>query len=201
VPGRKPSPVQEWLGAKRREHGRLSGWLRHLLGRFEIRLGRARHLTDIDWGGVSRLVFVCRGNICRSPYAEGRAKEAGLEATSFGLEADGRSPADERARRVAGSRGIGLDDHVARRPEQVPIEEGDLVIGMEPWHIKGFLRGPSGSLGGRRAQVTLLGLWGPQPILTIEDPYGRDEAYFHRCFERIDQAIGGVRRRMEGGES
>jgi protein-tyrosine phosphatase len=199
VPGTKTSPIRSWLGAKRREHGRLSGWLRYHLGRAQIRLGWARGLARVDWNSVSRLVFVCRGNICRSPYAEGRAKEAGIRATSFGLEADGRSPADEVAHRVAASRGIALDGHVTRQAEQVPIEEGDLVIGMEPWHIKRFLRGRGGS-SGRQPQVTLLGLWGPEPLLIIEDPFGRDEAYFHRCFERIDQAIEGMRRRMEEGE-
>ena len=41
--------------------------------------GRYAAYRDIDWHGVERLVFVCAGNICRSPYGDRKAAQKTLE--------------------------------------------------------------------------------------------------------------------------
>src|SRR6266540_1650137 len=75
-------------------YGRRAGWLRHHVAWTLDRLGAFAPLRRIRWDDVERLVFICRGNVCRSAYADARARLAGLRSASFGLAArdgDGRS--------------------------------------------------------------------------------------------------------------
>src|SRR5215469_15602974 len=68
-------------------YGGRRGYVFHLAARAMGALGAYRRLGALDWGTVTRLVFVCKGNICRSPYAAARAQQLAVEATSFGLDA------------------------------------------------------------------------------------------------------------------
>ena len=56
--------------------------------------GFYRVYQHIDFNTVSRLVFVCSGNICRSPFGEYIAKAKGLNAVSYGLQCRGGDKAD-----------------------------------------------------------------------------------------------------------
>ena len=53
-----------------------------------------------------RLVFVCSGNICRSPFAAEYARALGLPSASFGLHADDGAAANPQALAAARRRGI-----------------------------------------------------------------------------------------------
>src|SRR5437588_1134030 len=72
----------------RSSFGTYRGLIRLALAWLENLTGRHRQFKQIRWDRVARVVFVCHGNICRSPYAEGRAVSFGLPAASFGLSAD-----------------------------------------------------------------------------------------------------------------
>lgn len=87
-----------------------------------------------------KVLFVCMGNICRSPMAQGvfaeRIKKAGLEhrvaIDSAGTHAFhvGEMP-DERARNAASKRGIDISDQRARRFRTEDFEEFDYVLAMD----------------------------------------------------------------------
>lgn len=87
-----------------------------------------------------KVLFVCMGNICRSPTAEGvfrhKVSEAGLEdqihIDSAGTIAyhEGHPP-DPRAQKAALKRGIDLSSQRARRVSGEDFEEFDLVIAMD----------------------------------------------------------------------
>ena len=139
----------------------------------------------INWARVNRLVFVCKGNICRSPYAEMRAKGCGLEVVSMGLMATSGTLANLDAIKNAVVRGIDLGLHRAKQQQDICVGTGDLLIGMEPWHAS-VLKRLAKKTG---AQTTLLGLWSNSPHPYIHDPYGHGEAYFQTCFSVIDEAI------------
>ncbi len=166
-------------------YGGRRAYLAHLWSRALYECGSYRAARRINWGTIARLVFVCKGNICRSPYAAERARTLGVRAVSFGLDATDGACADEAASRIALLRGIDLSAHRSLRLRASLIEKDDLVVAFEPWHLRRLLRQDMADPAG----ITLIGLWA-QPVLPrIQDPYGRRDRYFYRCFSTIDLRI------------
>lgn len=176
-------------------YGRKAGLLRYHLGMARYRLGLFLALERVDWSLVKRLVFVCKGNICRSAYGEGKSKVLGLPSVSFGLSVQGQSPANEMAIRAAAIRGVDLSAHRTRSMDGVDIASGDLLLAMEPAQVKQIAgnRLPAGT------QITLLGLWCKPPCPHIEDPYGLLPEYFSTCFGLIDDALHRIAHQMPHG--
>ena len=84
------------------------------------------------------ILVVCTGNVCRSPIGERLLRQhlpdryiasAGI----FGLEG---CPADDSAQDVAWRHGISLDGHVARRLTRNLMQGSDLILVMEPEHLR-----------------------------------------------------------------
>src|SRR5688572_517050 len=159
-------------------YGRKQGWLRHHLARTVDVMGGYRHFRNVNFGGVQRLVYVCKGNICRSAYAEAKTRSMGLNAASFGLSADPSSRADPTAVRIARGMSLDLLTHRVRTLSQLHLQSGDLLVAMEPWQARAVLQSLSSESG---PQVTLLGLWANRPRPHIEDPYGLSEGYYLSC--------------------
>jgi len=154
----------------------------------KYKLGLYDRYRKIDWSVVSRLVFVCKGNICRSPYAEMKARELGIEAVSIGLDTKPGSPANTSALRNAAYRSINLAQHEAKTFESITFSATDLVICMEPWHVQQFK-----ALDHSGCQVSLLGLWSPVKKIIISDPYGKPDVFFEDCFVLIDNALMNIK--------
>jgi protein-tyrosine phosphatase len=109
-----------------------------------------------------RLLFVCLGNICRSPTAEGTmrrlVREAGLEQ-QIELDSAGTgswhvgTPPDARATAAAAARGIELEG-AARRVRVEDFDEFDLILAMDRSNLAELQRlAPSDSA---RARIRLL---------------------------------------------
>ncbi|ODR97366.1 phosphotyrosine protein phosphatase [Methyloceanibacter superfactus] len=91
-----------------------------------------------------RLLFVCLGNICRSPMAEGvfrrAAEEAGL-LHLFEIESAGMGdwhkgePPDHRAQKAARARGIDISGQAARKVEIEDFDAFDLVLAMDASNV------------------------------------------------------------------
>jgi protein-tyrosine-phosphatase len=156
---------------------------------------RYRSLRRVDFPRVRRLVFVCKGNICRSPHAEALARQLGLQAISAGTDAIVGAPADARAIRIGSHQGIVLTSHRSRPLHTVVLHESDLVIAMEPQHMAMFQSAASIA----NAQVTLMGLWCTPQITKIEDPYGQSEECFVRVFRQIATGLVALREAMITG--
>lgn len=149
-------------------------------------LGAGRGYRRIDWPKVGRLVFVCNGNICRSPFAEAVARRRGFAATSAGIAATNGSPAAAQAIASATRFNIDLSSHQATHIGEFEFVSDDLVIGFEPVHLErlGAVLGDPPS-----TQISLLAAWLRPPNLYIHDPYGASVDYFQRCFRRIERAV------------
>ena len=178
-------------------YGGRRGYLEHVRTRALYALGAYRSARDIDWAAVTRLVFVCKGNICRSPYASAKARLLGVPSASFGLEAAEGAPADPAASRTAHSRAVDLSAHRSARRESCRITDDDLLVVFEPSQLAEIRRWRAD----RMPRATLLGIWA-QPIRPhIQDPYGRSDRYFERCFSIIDANIAELVRRMARGSA
>lgn len=160
--------VADRFGSKR-------GLLAYVLGQMALMLGRYRSLQTPDWTRVRRLVFVCHGNICRSALGDAVARTHGARAVSCGLHACPGRPADPRTVAYAARHGIDLAKHESARADQLQFTGEDLIVAMEPAHLVGLA-----DLMGE-AQVTLLGLWLPEPLAYLHDPYNASPSYFERC--------------------
>ena len=176
-----PATLNVWLNDN---YGSWRGFIRTWRGHFHYLLGGYRAYQQVDWNSVERLVFVCKGNICRSAYAEALARSLGVDAVSCGLNTKTGLPANDGAIRAARLRGVDLSKHRTTRIEALDIRKSDLLIAMEPWQAKQLSMSYC-----KERDCTLLGLWG-QPVKPhIQDPYGMSNAYFDYCFNYIEKSF------------
>jgi len=169
-------------------YGSARGLARLWLSQAARLTGAYRRFEHIRWGEVRRLVFVCSGNICRSPYAEHRAAPAGFPAISIALRGEADRPADPVARSGARLAGLDLEAHRSTTIAQAELRDGDLLIAMEPWQARELLD----SYRVEGAQVTLLGLWSKPRRPHLHDPHTLSEHYFASCFRVIDSGIDSI---------
>jgi protein-tyrosine phosphatase len=176
----------EGPGFVRARFGTARGLARLVLSR----LRPWRRYSAVNWSRVERLVFVCTGNICRSPYAAALARRAGIPAISVALRGRSGAPAFPSAAAAAHDSGIDLSAHRSTPIDDVRLGPGDLLVAMEPWQAQ--------ALAGRAgAQVTLLGLWSTPRRPHLHDPYGLCDDYFRTCFRLIDSAVAAIAARMK----
>jgi len=154
---------------------------------------RASRLRD---GRIPRkarkIVFVCHGNIMRSPMCEqlflkGIGEGAsGFQVISAGLNAVPGKGADPRAVKVAFEFGISLAGHQARPVTGEMLEQADIVFAMDFRNEAQLLaRHPD-----MWRKVRLLGACAlDSQKREIPDPYWGDEAEVRRCYQELDQCI------------
>lgn len=155
--------------------GSKKGMLRFFYFQFLLRVGFFRRYKNIDFTKINRLVFACAGNICRSPFAEAAARKHGVNCMSFGLDTRGGDPADPRAIEIGRQMRLDLDSHVSQTLSSYKPEPGDLLVVMEPLHLKMLPE----SL--RNSPVTLVGFWLQSPIAYLHDPFNTTLEYFEKC--------------------
>lgn len=105
------------------------------------------------------IVFVCTGNVCRSPFAEMllRERAPGLTIASRGIDALAGQPMDQQMSALLSLRGVSSDAFRARQVEAVDLE-ADLIITMSE-RQRAFLLDEEPSAGRR------IGLLGHVPEL------------------------------------
>jgi protein-tyrosine phosphatase len=154
---------------------------------------------------LTGVLFVCTGNICRSPTAEGVFRElvrqAGLaprytigSAGTHGYHAG--EPPDLRTQDAARQRGYDLSAIRARRFTPADFQRFDWVIGLDEIHRDLLLRAAGRQHGGK---VRLLLEFGNHPdVRSVPDPYyGGDEGFAH-VLDLIEDASRGLLAYLEG---
>ena len=133
---------------------------------------------------MKKIIFVCTGNTCRSPMAEGYLKSKNrkdLEVLSRGLAADG-SAVSENSALAMKELGIDISTHVSRQLTFADIDESTVFITMSATHAD-ILEG----LGIDKMKIFVLG---------IPDPYGGDPHEYKTC---RDEIIAGIDEFIEDG--
>jgi protein-tyrosine phosphatase len=146
-----------------------------------------------------KLCFVCLGNICRSPTAEGvmlhLVREAGLSAR-FAIDSAGTGAyhagerADPRSRAEAQSRGVDLPS-IARQFTARDFDEFDYVIAMDRKNRLDLSRLANGDAQLRK--LHLLRSFDPRADdLDVPDPYYGGDDGFARVFEICEAGCRGL---------
>ena len=140
------------------------------------------------------IIFVCTGNICRSPMAEGLLRykwhqmgRNDLIVSSMGIHGLNNYPATEYAQAVCKKNGFDIASHRARSLEGEELLKSDLVLCMEPAHKK-FIRV---FFPWHRDKVALLGAWPEKETRksAIEDPMGGSYKKYQQIFSLITMHI------------
>jgi protein-tyrosine-phosphatase/predicted ATP-grasp superfamily ATP-dependent carboligase len=173
-----------WLRARRSADS--------LPGRRAARRSRARATARV----AGSLLFVCFGNICRSPFAAERARRLlrpGLRIASSGYYpiAARRSPTE--AVHAGLAFGIDLSSHRSTVVDADGMATADLILAFDETNRRELMaRFPSA-----RAKIHLLGVFADEPSDAIADPYGGDADRFAETYRRIDRALEGLRDAMD----
>jgi protein-tyrosine phosphatase len=146
-----------------------------------------------------RILFVCMGNICRSPTAEGvfrkvlaeRAPELDVDIDSAGTHGyhDG-APPDPRACRAAERRGIDLRPLRARRVMPEDFERFELVLAMDEQNREFLLEVCPPE---HRHRVRLLLEFAPHlAYREVPDPYYGGSTGFEQVLDLVEEAAVGL---------
>ena len=145
------------------------------------------------------VLFVCMGNICRSPTAEGvfrklveeRAPQLRIRIDSAGTHDYhvGEAP-DPRAIAAAARRGIDLEALRARQVEEADFERFDLVVAMDRLNREVLLdRSPEPY----RERVRLMMEFAPSlEVEDVPDPYYGGAVGFERVLDLVEEAARGL---------
>lgn len=156
----------------------------------------------------TRVLFVCMGNICRSPTAHGVFRKLiadeklldVIEIDSAGTHAyHVGNPPDSRAQETAESRGIDLSDLRARQARSEDFTDFDYVIAMDQDNYHSLM---SICPEGYEERVHMFMDFAPQMrTREVPDPYYGGPAGFERVFDLVDAAARGlledIRRRSQ----
>lgn len=146
-----------------------------------------------------RVLFVCMGNICRSPTAEGvfrklladEGLEAGFEVDSAGThDYHIGEPVDERTLDAAAARGIDLSYRSGRQARAADFDDFDYVIAMDRQNLRHLQR-----LAGAKADGRLHLMMDFAPDLGIRDvpdPYFGGADGFERVLDLVRAAARGL---------
>lgn len=173
-----------------------------------------RRLTDAWWSArgaaienppfpqnVRSVLFICKGNICRSPFAAERfsamltdARVTGVRTSSAGIQINQAATPPMYAVEAARAFGLSLARHRPRQLTGELLAEHDVAIVMEADQLRALRQRYPDS----HSRIVLLPLlqngFAGYARYHIADPYGHPLTEFESCYERIDRALGDLLR-------
>ncbi len=117
------------------------------------------------------ILFVCIGNICRSPMAEALARKYGADVLT--VQSAGLAPAvttTPHTRAALAERNVDLGDHRPKGLHEVDLNRLDLVINMS-------------------GESMPIGLHAPLEVWNVPDPYGFDLPAYRKACDLIEQQV------------
>lgn len=153
------------------------------------------------------ILFVCTGNICRSPTAEAvlrhRLQHAGLESRvhtdSVGTHGYhvGQAP-DARSLYHASRRGIAMDMLIARKLSHQDYYDYDLLLGMDSGHVRTLeTKAPPDATGNVALFLDYAGVKHPRSGSDVPDPYYGGAGDFEHVLQLVEEGVEGLIARLQ----
>ena len=145
------------------------------------------------------VMFVCTGNICRSPMAEGILRHmidstrksqnaVPIEVSSAGTVAVDGHPASKTAVQVAAEHGVFIEEHLSRALTEENVGRADLILTMTPEHREYIENNFTG-----HSKVFELKRFGQVPGKLVDpyvpDPIGLSKLFYVNIFKDIYNEI------------
>jgi len=182
--------LPRWLGrtsARRTVEWTLPRYVRHV----------DHHALDVAAavdaiGTDGSLLFLCLGNVCRSPFAGRYAREAAatgaVTVESAGLSTTPGRSSPDLAVDAAAAHGVDLATHRAREADDDLVAAADAIFLMDPYNYFLYRRQFPEYLD----RAVFLGAFestDPAAAVAIDDPYGESAVAFEQAYDRIVTAV------------
>jgi protein-tyrosine phosphatase len=151
------------------------------------------------------VLFVCMGNICRSPTAHGvfrqKVKDLGLEH-QWEVDSAGthnyhpNSPPDERSQQHAGKRGYDLSDLRARQIRDADFDHFDLILVMD-WDNLALVQDICPAEHQKKVR-RLTEFCNEHDATVVPDPYYGGASGFDEVLNLVEDACNGLIRHVQG---
>jgi len=149
----------------------------------------------INERNISSIIFICKGNICRSIFADKRLRNllrhTNIIVDSCGIDVDQGNMPPKESLKIASEYACSLGGHKAKGLDKCDIKKADLILPMEYWQYKRLVQ----LYPDKKENILLLRTFASFPysfICNVVDPYGWGIEEFRRCYKIIDCALHGL---------
>ena len=144
-----------------------------------------------------KILFVCRGNTCRSPTAKAILRhliQEGEDRNGWEIESAGTDvsreglPSSERGLQVLTKHGI-ASNHRARKVKEDDFRHFDVILAFDNGNVQDLNEIFRPNDGTTRAEVKLFGTYDPKGESNIDDPLFGDISDYKKMFDHVYSAV------------